>query len=97
MIKVLSISQVEGRGALRAYVDIQVGDLVVKDCRIIKENEKAPWFSLPVITWKTEQGTYRYKTIVEIKDKTLKNEIAQTVIKAWENNGEEINEPEQNS
>jgi len=84
MIKVLSISQVEGRGALRAYVDIQVGDLVVKDCRIIKENEKAPWFSLPVITWKTEQGTYRYRAIIEIKDQNLKNEVSRAALQAWE-------------
>ncbi len=92
-VRVTSISPVSDRGALKAFVEIQVGSFLITDCRIIQENGKRLWVSMPVLSYKNEHGTVRYKTLIQISDKNLKNEIAQTVIKAWENNREETNEP----
>jgi len=97
MIKVLSISQVEGRGALRAFVNIQVGPFTIVDCRVVQEDGKKPWLSMPALSFKDPQGTMHYKTLINIKDKNLKNEISRAVLKAWENYGGEINELEQDS
>jgi len=96
-IKILSISPVDNRGALKAFVNIQVGSFSIVDCRIVQDHDAKPWVSMPVLSYKNEQGSIRYKTLIQIINKNLKNEITQAVLRAWENNGEEINEPEQNS
>jgi hypothetical protein len=36
-IKIISITPVEGRGSLRAFVNLQVGFFIIHDCRIIQE------------------------------------------------------------
>lgn len=91
-IKIQSISPLADRGALKAFAEIQVGPFSIVDCRIIQENGKKPWVSMPVLTYKNEQGTTRYKTLVQIIDKDLKNEITQAVLKAWDENGGGVNE-----
>jgi len=91
-IKILSISPVDNRGALKAFVNIQVGPFTIVDCRIIQDTGKKPWVSMPVLSYKNDQGTTCYKTLIQILNKNLKNEISQAVLHAWENNREEINE-----
>jgi len=96
-IKILSVSPVVDRGALKAFVEIQVGDFIFTDCRVIKENGKAAWVSMPVLSYKNENGTTRYKTLVQISDKNLKNAISWAVLQAWEKNRGGKNEPEENN
>ncbi len=90
-IKVVEISPVENRGALRAFVNIRLGDLIINDCRIIQEPGKKAWFSFPVLSYKTQYGTIQYRTIVQISDEHLKNQISKAVLSAWENKNGESN------
>lgn len=85
-IEILSITPVKDRGSLRAFLNIRVGDLMVNDCRIIQETGKRAWFSLPVLSYKTQHGTIQYRTLVQILDEKLKNEISRAALSAWENN-----------
>ncbi len=96
-IKIRSISPVQERGALKAFVEIRVGQFVLTDCRIIQENGKKPWVSMPVISYKNQHGTVNYKTLVQINDKNLKNEISHAVIRAWENRNGGSNEHRESS
>ena len=91
-IKIISISPVENRGALKAFVNIQVGPFTIVDCRVVQDSGSKPWVSMPVLSYKDDQGTTRYKTLVQIMNKNLKNEVSRAVIQAWENNDGEINE-----
>jgi DNA-binding cell septation regulator SpoVG len=86
-IRVVEISPVQNRGALRAFVNLQLGGIVINDCRIIKEPGKNPWVSMPVLSYKNQFGTIQYRTLIEILDKNLKNEISKTVLEVWEKNG----------
>ncbi|HEX3037277.1 MAG TPA: septation protein SpoVG family protein [Thermodesulfobacteriota bacterium] len=83
-VEVLSISPVEGRGSLRAFVNIQLGTLVINDCRIIQENGKKTWFSFPVLSYKTQFGAIQYKTLVQILDEKIKREVSRVVLEIWE-------------
>ncbi len=84
-VEVLSITHVENRGSLRAFVNIRIGDLLIYDCRIIQENGKKAWVSMPVLTYNVQDGKPKYKPSVQITDEKLKNEISEAVLKAWEN------------
>lgn len=90
-IEILSITPIEDRGSLRGFVNIRLGDLIINDCRIIQEPSKKAWFSLPVLSYKTRYGTTQYRTLVQILDEKLKNEISQVVLDAWENNNRRNN------
>jgi len=96
-IKVVSISPVENRGALKAFANIQVGPLTIVDCRIVQDRDAKPRVSMPVLSYKDPQGTTHYRTFVKIEDENLKNEISRAVLKAWENNDGEINEHRKDS
>jgi len=85
-IRILSITPVMDRGALKAFAQIQVGDFTFTDCRIINENGKKPWVSMPVLSYKNEHGMTRYRTLVQVLDKNLKNEISQAILRAWGSN-----------
>lgn len=96
-IKVVSISPVENRGALKAFANIQVGPLTIVDCRIVQDRDAKPRVSMPVLSYKDPQGTTYYRTFVKIEDENLKNEITQAVLRAWGNNGEKIDEHRKDS
>lgn len=90
-VEILSITPVEGRGSLRAFVNLRIGDLIINDCRIIQEIGKGPWFSMPVLSYRDEHGTNRYRTIVQVINENLKNKISQAVLDAWRNNNRRNN------
>lgn len=84
-VEVLSITPVENRGSLRAFVNIRVGVFILNGCRIVQEDGKKAWISLPVLSYKDEYGTTQYKTLVQILDENLKNQISKAVLLLWEN------------
>jgi DNA-binding cell septation regulator SpoVG len=84
-IEILSVSRVKDRGSLQVFVTIRLGSLIINDCRVIQEPGEKTWFSLPVLTYKNQQGTILYKTLVQIIDNDLKNLIRQVTLDAWEN------------
>lgn len=90
-IEILMVTPVEGRGSLQAFSSIRLGPFVINDCRIIKEPGKKPWFSLPVLSYKTQYGTTLYKTLVQVLDEGLKNQISEAVLSVWENKTGESN------
>lgn len=90
-VEILSIIPMEGRGALRAYVNVRIGPLIINDFRIVKEPNKRAWVSLPVQAWKTEYGTTKYRTIVSIEDENLKQHITIAILQAWEKQGDHTN------
>ncbi len=86
-IKIISISPVSDRGALKAFVEIQVGSFLITDCRIIQENGKRLWVSMPVLSYKNQHGSVCYKTLIRTNNENLKARISQAAIEAWEKNG----------
>jgi DNA-binding cell septation regulator SpoVG len=90
-IAILSISPVKDRGSLRAFLNVRLGPFVINDCTVIQEPGKRAWFSLPVLSYKNKYGTIQYKTLIQIVDEELKNEISQAVLSAWENTKGEFN------
>jgi len=86
-IEVIEITPLTDRGALKAYVTIRAGECIINDCRIIKERDKEPWLSMPVISYKDKFGSTRYRNLIRFIDENYNNEIAQVAIAAWQNTG----------
>ncbi len=84
-IGILSITPVEGHGALLAFVNIRLGALVFNDCRIFRETGKRAWFSFPALSYKNQYDTTNYRTFVQVLDEHLKNQISEAVLSTWGN------------
>lgn len=83
-IQALEFKPVNDRGALKAFCTVHIGSLQINDCRIIQQPGQRAWLSMPSISYKNQYGTVSYRTLVEIKDKNLKDLISQTVLTEWE-------------
>lgn len=78
-IKVIEIRLMDGDKPLRAFVDVQIGDWIVREWRVVKENGKRPWVAPPQISWKGPDGRIQYKTIITLPDE-LKGEIDRVIL-----------------
>lgn len=79
-IEILELRLLNGDRSLRAFVDLQIGDWIVREFRVIKENGKRPWVASPQTSWKDpESGQIKYKTVITFPDE-LKGEIDRVVL-----------------
>jgi len=74
-------------GCLQAMLSVKLetpkGSWKIRDCRIIKEEEKRAWFSLPTVRYSNETGEVCYKTLLELPP-DLKKRIAEKALSEWQ-------------
>jgi hypothetical protein len=78
-IKILEFRFMNGGKALKAFCDIEINGWVIREWRVIKDNEKRPWVASPQLSWKGPDGRIQYKTIVTLPDE-LKGEIDRIIL-----------------
>ena len=81
-IVVDSLKRIDGKGALRAFASITInGKVTIHSCRIIHEDGKSPWVSLPQSEVKARDGgKSRWYPLIEIHDDGLKKAIEVAVL-----------------
>jgi DNA-binding cell septation regulator SpoVG len=82
-IKVVQIRSLSEGRALRAYADVQVGDWIIYEWRIIKKDGQRAWVSVPMASWKNFDHKVRYRALLSIPDE-LKQRIEVAILSAWE-------------
>ena len=89
-IRVIEIRPLKGR-PLRAFADVQVGDWVIHDFRIIKQDGRKAFVSPPQVSWKdAETGQIRYKGILTIPPEQ-KQRIDTEILHAYQEEMEKEN------
>ncbi|MBM4305655.1 MAG: hypothetical protein FJ115_04745 [Deltaproteobacteria bacterium] len=81
-IKVVEIKLVHGDKPLKALVAIEVGGIIIRDIRVVKENGRRPVVLAPQNSWKGDDGQIRYRTVVTFPDE-VKGEIDFVVLKRY--------------
>jgi len=71
------------KGSLRAFCSVLIGGLKIHSVRIVQEDGKAAWVSLPQQEWTGQDGKKRYAPIVEVPDH-IKAAIQESVLQVWE-------------
>jgi hypothetical protein len=71
------------KGSLRGFCTVVIGGLKINSCRVIQEEGKTAWVSLPQQEWTDREGKKKYSPIVEVPDH-IKVAIQSAVLKAWE-------------
>jgi hypothetical protein len=82
-IQILEIRPQNGGRPLKAFADIRLGEISIRDFRVIKENGKRLLVASPQVSWRDKStGSIRYKTIVTCPDE-LKGEIDRLILNAY--------------
>ena len=81
-VHVINIRPVQ-RGNLKAFCDVRLGGILVKDFRVIQQPGQRPWTSPPQREWTDANGQTRYAPVVELTDR-LKQQVQQAILEAWE-------------
>ena len=81
-IEVLEIRPLNGERPLKAFIDIKLDGLIIREFRLIKENGKRPWIASPQISWKDIDGVVKYKTVVTLPDE-VKGAIDLAILQAF--------------
>ncbi len=83
-IRVLKIKKIE-KGALQAFVDVQIGQVQIKGFRVVKQPDQSAWVSVPQ-TEQVKSGEKRYFNLIELPN-DLKRKVQDAVLAAWEDQG----------
>jgi DNA-binding cell septation regulator SpoVG len=91
-IKVLEIRPQNNNGkALKAFVDLCLDGITMRDFRVIQERGRRLWVAYPQVSWRSKEGTIKYKTIITFPD-DLKGLIDLAVLNAYQREMEKANE-----
>jgi len=81
VIRVLKIKKIE-KGALQAFVDVEIGQVQIKGFRVVKQPDQSAWVSVPQTEY-VKNGEKRYANLIELPD-GLKRKVQDAVLAAWE-------------
>ena len=81
-IQVTELRLLSGDRALKAFADIQLDDMVIREFRVIKENGKRPWVVSPQVSWKGQDGQIKYKTVITLPDE-VKGQVDLAILKRF--------------
>jgi DNA-binding cell septation regulator SpoVG len=66
-IRVLDIRLLPGSKVTRAFVDICLGDIVIRDFRVM-QNGGRPYIKAPFQTYKNSAGAIQFRQIIDLPD-----------------------------
>jgi len=90
-IKILEIRVQTGDKPLKAFADIQLDEVTIRDFRIIKENGKRLIVATPQVSWRDKaSGLIKYKTLITFSSE-VKGQIDLVVLNAYHRAMEEQN------
>ena len=90
-IEVIEIRLLNGDRPLKAFADVKMGNIIIREFRIIKENGKRPWVATPQISWKDTDGKIKYKTVITLPDE-LKGELDRIILNRFTEEMEKKND-----
>jgi len=82
-VKVIEIRLLSDGRPLKAFADVQVGDWIIHDWRIIKHDGQRAWVSVPQASWKDQDGKVKYRALLSIPGE-LQQRIEVAILSAWE-------------
>lgn len=94
-IEIHEIRLLNGDRPLKAFADIQVGDWVINDFRIVQQNNQRAFVSPPQVSWKDpKSGQIKYKGVLTIPAEQ-KQRIDTEILYAYQREMEKRHEREQ--
>jgi DNA-binding cell septation regulator SpoVG len=77
-IEVLAIRKLDGSTTVKAFVDLRLGGVTLKGCKIVQQEGQKAWLAMPSI--KTERA---WQNVVELS-KELRERATEVALAAWQ-------------
>jgi len=82
MVKVIEIRKTRKPGPLRAFVDVRLGNLLVKDFRVMQDNGGRPYVKAPFSTYKNKNGELCFRQIIDFPDE-VRGQVDAAILSAF--------------
>jgi DNA-binding cell septation regulator SpoVG len=90
VVKVIEVRLQANGKPLKAFVDVNLDGMIIRDFRVIKEEGKRLWIASPQISWRNKEGIIMYKTLTTFSDE-IKGQIDFAVLTAYQREVEKSN------
>ena len=87
-IEVVAIRKLDGKSAVKAFVDVRVGGVTIKGAKIIAQEGQKAWLAMPAV--KTNHG---WQNTIELSP-DLRQRVTDIVLEAWEQHQARVPLPE---
>jgi len=89
-IEVLSVRLFPGHKTTRAFIDIRLDDVVIKDFRVIQNGGK-PYVKAPFTTYKNQNGELCFRQIIDFPDE-VRGRIDAAILSAFYREKEQVHD-----
>lgn len=89
-IVILDLRVIESGKSLKAFADVRLGNIVIRDFRIVKEVGKRPHVKAPFSTYKDQKGQLKFRPIIVLPDE-VRGEVDLAILNAFQREKEQNN------
>ena len=83
-IKVVDIRFLPPNGkTTQAFIDVQLGNIIVRDFRVVKEDGRRPYVKVPYSTYKDQTGQLKFRPTVILPDE-VRGEVDLAILNAYQ-------------
>jgi DNA-binding cell septation regulator SpoVG len=91
-ITVKKIRLVNSGKPLRGFADLQIGEILIRDFRIIQERGQRAYVASPQISWRDPaDGIIKFKTIIKLLSNEMKGAIEVAILSEFQRAREKKN------
>lgn len=80
-IRILDVRLLPGNKTTRAFIDIRLDDVVIKDFRVIQNGGK-PHVRVPFTTYKNQNGELCFRQIIDLPDE-VRGQVDTAILSAF--------------
>ena len=80
-IVILDFRILAGDKPLKAFVDVRLGDITMRDFRVMQDQGK-PYIKVPFVTYKDKKGEIRFRPIIELPA-TVRGQVETVILSEY--------------
>ena len=81
-VEILDIRLIRSNKPLKAFADVRLGGITIRDFRVMKEDGKPPHVKVPFSTYKGPDGQLRFRPIIILPDE-VRGEVELAILNAY--------------
>lgn len=93
-VRVISVRLLPEGRPLKAFADVQLWSLILKDFRIMQDNGGKPYVKAPFTTYKDKTGQLRFRQIIDLPAE-VRGQVDNAILHAFYQREKEINNGKQ--
>ena len=90
-IKLIGFKLFPGRKVIKAFADVKIGEIIIRDFRVIKEDGQRPYVKAPFVVYKDRVGKLQFRQIAVLPDE-IQGEIDLLILNAYRKEKEKEDE-----